>query len=125
MPCLLQMPLELQASQSLDALTSSLENISVSTPKLRAKRPNAPVSIALTESLLADPVPEIAAKNGLTMENIAKDSKYKFERVHVEFLKKLGQGAGGSVHKVLHTPTGLTMACKVLAVNTGDQNKHI
>ena len=45
--------------------------------------------------------------------NVRKDSKYQFNEDDLQVLKKLGQGSGGAVYKVLHKPTGIIMARKV------------
>ena len=54
-----------------------------------------------------------------TLANLGSDSETKFHDLHNEDLKdlkELGQGNGGSVKKVEHTPTGTIMAKKVHAV---------
>lgn len=50
----------------------------------------------------------------LNDKNVRKDSKYQFQVADLQFVRKLGQGTGGQVSQVLHLPTGIMMARKVL-----------
>lgn len=49
--------------------------------------------------------------------NVRKDSKYEFKNEDLQLICQLGAGAGGTVSKVLHAPTGLMMARKVNTIN--------
>lgn len=49
----------------------------------------------------------------LNDKNVRKDSKYLFNEDDLQVVKKIGQGSGGAVYKVLHKPTGIIMARKV------------
>jgi mitogen-activated protein kinase kinase len=64
------------------------------------------------------------AEPQLTDKNVRKDSKYQFQDSDIEHLQKLGQGAGGTVSKVFHRPTGITMARKVIKMAQTDENKE-
>ncbi|KAJ2992193.1 MAP kinase kinase (MEK) [Globomyces sp. JEL0801] len=55
--------------------------------------------------------------------NVRKDSKYEFKIEDLEFMANLGQGSGGAVSKVLHRPTGLKMARKVIKLAATDENQ--
>jgi serine/threonine protein kinase len=68
------------------------------------------VSIGVTETKLND-------------STVRKDSKIQFKNEDIESIKKLGQGAGGTVSKVLHKPTGIFMARKIMKSVAQDENQ--
>jgi hypothetical protein len=89
----------------------SLENAplrAIDSPGLARKRFGAPSLGSLTN------LSNIAvSETKLNDSTVRKDSKIQFKHEDLEFVRKLGQGAGGTVSKVLHKPTGLFMARKV------------
>ncbi|KAI8918061.1 kinase-like domain-containing protein [Entophlyctis helioformis] len=57
--------------------------------------------------------PQSQAIKRINAESVAKDSKLKFRAADLETISVLGSGSGGTVSKVLHTPTKKLMARKV------------
>lgn len=92
------------------------------TQSLKIKRPGAPsINLGLkTLSFGSLSNINIGGKAGnesmLSNELVSKESKFKFKKEDIEIIARLGAGSGGSVHKVFHKPTQMTMACKVLNV---------
>lgn len=96
-------------------------NTSVDSPGLSRKRFGAPTLKGSFGSLqnicnlaISD---DTQPRTQLNDKSVRKDSKYEFNEDDLQVLQKLGQGSGGAVYKVLHKPTGITMARKVRALH--------
>ena len=88
-------------------------------PGLARKRFGAPSLNSLTSLSISS----IATEPKLNDTTVRKDSKIQFKDEDLEFIKKLGQGAGGTVSKVLHKPSGLYMARKLMKSVASDENQ--
>ncbi|KAJ3314839.1 MAP kinase kinase (MEK) [Boothiomyces sp. JEL0838] len=63
-------------------------------------------------------------QSDLNENSVKKDSKINFVNEDLTFICNLGAGAGGTVSKVLHKPTGIAMARKILKLAPNDENQE-
>lgn len=91
------------------------DNVAIPSPGLSRKRPGPPkLDANLPEKCNVD--------SKLTQKFVTKDSKYSFSLSDIQFIKKIGQGSGGIVSKVLYTPQNLTLAQKSIKMAQTDEN---
>jgi hypothetical protein len=105
---------EQQASPDLGGLSRKrlgTPKLTSDSPSLSQKRFETP---KLTASDSVDSIDSQKSDSSLDADQVRKDSKYQFKDSELELIKILGQGTGGLVSLVLHKPTGIQMAKKVL-----------
>ncbi|KAL3895932.1 MAG: hypothetical protein SGCHY_004400 [Lobulomycetales sp.] len=72
----------------------------------------------------ASPAPSSSQSHLLTSDRLAEKSRMKLKDADLEFIAELGAGAGGTVAKVRHKPTGTIMARKIINVIVFDENER-
>jgi serine/threonine protein kinase len=90
----------------------SLFSVMLDVPSLRNKRPSARSISSLSLSK------EKVASN----ESIDLETTQEYEPHQLQQLGILGSGTGGVVTKVLHLPSNIMMACKILKIIQGDDD---
>ncbi|KAI8901359.1 kinase-like domain-containing protein [Globomyces pollinis-pini] len=64
---------------------------------------------------------ESGISNDPLMQDQNKVEKIKFQLTDIRYLKDIGSGSSGVVSKVLHIPSGLFMARKIVSIATNDK----